>query len=94
MNIRKTFVMFFLVVVLATSSLSNSNVLASPVINYRGGYTYCNIRYCTKDWLDTECEAECKIRKYSTGACLEHAEDDDVHAIVGWNVNTKFTNSP
>ncbi|CAF2106200.1 unnamed protein product [Brassica napus] len=70
MNIRKTFVMFFVVVVLATSSLSNSNVLASTVINYGDGYTYCSVRYCTKDWLDTECEAECKRRTYSTGACL------------------------
>ncbi|KAL0753173.1 hypothetical protein Bca101_090841 [Brassica carinata] len=93
MNIRKTFVMFFVVVILATSSLSNSNVLASPVINYGDGYTYCSVRYCTKDWLDTECEAECKRRTYSTGACLEETSTDE-HAIVGWNVETKFINSP
>ncbi|CAN7131391.1 unnamed protein product [Brassica rapa subsp. narinosa] len=70
MNIRKIFVMFFLVVVLATSLLSNSNVLASPVINQVGGYTHCIARYCTKDWFDIDCDDECKRRTYSTGACL------------------------
>ncbi|XP_056849864.1 defensin-like protein 71 [Raphanus sativus] len=72
MNIRKTFVIFFLVVVLATSLLSNSNVLASPVINNRVGYTHC-IQICTSYWADQGCRAECRKRGYSEGACIGHA---------------------
>ncbi|CAH8360788.1 unnamed protein product [Eruca vesicaria subsp. sativa] len=56
-------------VVLAISTLSNSNVLASPVISYMDGYNYC-IRFCTKEFFEVECQAECRKRNYSLGWCL------------------------
>ncbi|XP_019084703.1 PREDICTED: putative defensin-like protein 55 [Camelina sativa] len=67
MSITKTFVIFFLVVIL-TNSLSNSGVLASSVIE-ASNYDSCT-RPCTKMYGNYECRYDCTFMKYKDGQCV------------------------
>ncbi|CAH2059734.1 unnamed protein product [Thlaspi arvense] len=69
----KAFMIFVLVVVLATS-LSNSNVLASSV-NNRFGYDYC-IKPCSTYFSNEFCYKVCtQDGYYSDGGCIGFIQD-------------------
>ncbi|XP_023639090.1 putative defensin-like protein 60 isoform X2 [Capsella rubella] len=67
MNITKTYVIFFLVVIL-TNSFSNINVLASPVIETSKN-DVCFIP-CTARYREYECWFDCTYKKFKDGACV------------------------
>ncbi|KAH0887326.1 hypothetical protein HID58_063422 [Brassica napus] len=85
MKIRQTFVMFFLVVVLATSSLSNSNVfasrvmwanplsnstvLASPGVEATPSQIHICYKPCTKTYGVYPCYDDCLSKNFDDGNC-------------------------
>ncbi|XP_023639088.1 putative defensin-like protein 60 isoform X1 [Capsella rubella] len=68
MNITKTYVIFFLVVIL-TNSFSNINVLASPAVIETSKNDVCFIP-CTARYREYECWFDCTYKKFKDGACV------------------------
>ncbi|CAH8331069.1 unnamed protein product [Eruca vesicaria subsp. sativa] len=69
MNMGQTFVMFFLVVVLATSSLSNSNVLASRGVEATPSQVHICYKPCNKTYGVDQCYDDCLSKEYDDGNC-------------------------
>ncbi|CAH2058290.1 unnamed protein product [Thlaspi arvense] len=67
MNITKAYVIFFLVMIL-TKSLSNSNVLASSVVE-SAKKNMCYVP-CTHRYSDWECFHDCFLKDYNDGRCV------------------------
>ncbi|XP_019099932.1 PREDICTED: LOW QUALITY PROTEIN: putative defensin-like protein 60 [Camelina sativa] len=67
MNITKTSVIFFSLVIL-TNSLSNSDVLASPVMETSKN-DVCFIP-CTTRYGEYECWFDCTHKRYHDGGCV------------------------
>ncbi|EOA25764.1 hypothetical protein CARUB_v10019126mg [Capsella rubella] len=69
MNITKTYVICFLVVVLTNSLSSNCDVLVSSVIETAKNDDSCTVP-CTKMYGDKECRYDCIFMKYKNGVCV------------------------
>ncbi|AEC05774.1 unnamed protein product [Arabidopsis thaliana] len=67
MNITKSYVILFLVVVM-TNSLSNSEVLVAPVIETAQN-DVCFVP-CTSRYGHYECAFDCMHKRYKDGGCV------------------------